>query len=280
MTLDEVADRLYGMDPTQFVAARDDEVKAARAAGDKQLATEIGRLRRPTVAAWAVNLLARDAAEEIAALLELGTALRDAQRRLSADQLRDLTARRQQVVNALGRKAGRLAEERDRPLGEPVLREVGQTLHAALADPDVAEQVRRGTLTTAANYEGFGPADAEPSASTEPHAERTTTTRDRTPERDPDEAARRELDDALEELESAREQRDSAQSDLDRATADTGTANNRVAALREELEHAEDQRRSASAAERSARDAWQQAEHRLDRVQRWVEKARSRVPEE
>ncbi|MBB5913093.1 exonuclease VII small subunit [Nocardia transvalensis] len=280
MTLDDVARTLYALDPARFTAARAERVKAARTDGDKQLAAAIGKLRRPTVSAWAVNLLAREAPEEIGSLLELGAALRDAQRRLSGDQLRELTTQRQQVVNALARTAGRLAAEHDRPLTEAALREIGQTLHAALADPEVAEHVREGTLAAAANYEGFGPAGPELTAVPDrpapapPQRDRTSTDRERAA------AARQELDEALEALESAREAQDSAHTELDRATADLGAADERIRALRDDLERAEDQRRFASAAERSAQETLHKAERQLERVQRWVEKARSRAPEE
>ncbi|GAB2715259.1 hypothetical protein [Nocardia thraciensis] len=279
MTLEEVTDRLYALDPAEFVAARDEQVKAARADGNRQLATAIGKLRRPTVAAWAVNLLAREAPDEVASLLQLGAALQDAQRRLSGEQLRSLTTQRQQVVNALARKTGQLAAEHERPLGEGVLREVGQTLHAALADPGVAEEVRTGTLTTAANYEGFGPEG--PALAAVPDA---TAPKQPAPERksaqDRAEAARQELDDALEALESAREAQTSAQSDLDTATTRLHEADDRIASLRAELDRAEEQRRFASASERSAQEALHKAERQLERVERWVEKSRTRVPEE
>ncbi|MBF6171662.1 hypothetical protein [Nocardia blacklockiae] len=284
MTLEEVTRRLYALDPAQFTAARDEQAKAARADGDRQLATAIGKLRRPTVAAWAVNLLAHEAPDEVTSLLELGAALREAQRRLSGDQLRELTTQRQQVVNALARRAGQLAEGHDRTLGETVLREVGQTLHAALADPAVADQVRDGTLTAAANYEGFGPAGPELAAvpdraETPPEPKRTGRARKTTGE-ERDAAARQELDDAREALESAREAKDSAAAELDRATANLGAADERITALRAELDRAEEQRRFAAAAERSAQEALHKAERQLDRVERWVEKARSRVSEE
>ncbi|MBF6236008.1 hypothetical protein IU474_02810 [Nocardia otitidiscaviarum] len=158
MTLEEVAGELYGLAPSEFVAARDERVRRAREAGDRALAGAIGKLRRPTVAAWAVNVLAREATDEVTALLALGDALREAQRKLSGEALRALTTQRQQVVNALTRKAGELAAAHDQKLSEATLREIGQTLHAALADPDVAAAVRTGTLTTATSYEGFGPA--------------------------------------------------------------------------------------------------------------------------
>jgi len=106
MTLENVAAELYGLDPGEFVEARDIRARAAREAGDRALAGGIGGLRRPAVAAWAINLLVRDAPEEVAALLDLGAALDDAQRRLSGDQLRGLTAQRRRAVNALADRAG------------------------------------------------------------------------------------------------------------------------------------------------------------------------------
>ncbi|MFD0361579.1 hypothetical protein ACFQZZ_08990 [Nocardia sp. GCM10030253] len=274
MTLEDVAVDLYGLDPGAFVAARADRVKAAKAAGDKELAAAIGKLRRPTVTAWTVNLLARAAPADVEALLQLGAALRTAQRELSADQLRSLTAQRQQVVNALAKRAGALAAENGHPVGEGVLREVGQTLTAALADADVAEQVRAGTLATSATYEGFGPAGPTLAAVADtpptPEPAETATA----------ETARQELDDALEALESARTARDSAQSATEDAANLLAESKSRLTALREELAHAEQQKQFARTAERAAHDQLRSAQKQLDRVERWAEKARERVDTE
>ncbi|WP_432171865.1 hypothetical protein [Streptomyces sp. 1222.5] len=59
MDLDAVADELYALAPSVFTAARDESAQAARAAGDRKLAEEIRRLRRPTLSAWASNLPGR-----------------------------------------------------------------------------------------------------------------------------------------------------------------------------------------------------------------------------
>ncbi|MFQ6397824.1 hypothetical protein ACLMAJ_30845 [Nocardia sp. KC 131] len=273
MTLEDVAVDLYGLDPAAFVAARTDRVTAAKDAGEKELAAAIGKLRRPTVAAWTVNLLARAVPTDVEALLRLGAALRTAQRELSADQLRSLTAQRQQVVNALAKQAGVLAAERGHPVGEAVLRAVGQTLNAALADPDIAEQVRTGTLATSATYEGFGPsgpalAAVADAAATEPVADA------------PADTARRELDETLEALESARTARDSARSDADAAVNRLAESKSRLTALRDELAHAEQQKRFARTAERAAQDQLRSAQKQLDRVERRVEKAREHLDSE
>ncbi|MFI6870403.1 hypothetical protein [Nocardia sp. NPDC050406] len=302
MTLEEVAGELYGLAPAEFVAARDERVRRARDEGDRPLATAIGKLRRPTVAAWAVNLLAREASDEVGALLALGDAMRDAQRRLSGDTLRTLTTQRQQVVNALSRKSGELAAAQGHPLSEAVLREVGQTLHAALADPEVADQVRTGTLTAATSYEGFGPAalTAVPNRrKTGPSAEatadektapaqsseddrRTRTTKARSGSKkadkpDPDAEARRELSEALEALESARAAYDSAQSELDRTAADLSAVEERITRLRDDLANAESERRFTVAANRTAKEAHTKARRHLDHVERWAEKTRDRL---
>ncbi|MBF6062220.1 hypothetical protein IU500_09665 [Nocardia terpenica] len=287
MALEDIARELYGLDPGEFTAARTARVERARAAGDKRLATAIGRLRRPTVAAWAVNLLARQAPDEVSGLLDLGAALRDAQRTLSGDRLRTLTAQRQQVVNALARKAGGLATEHGRALSEGVLREVGQTLHAALADPEVGERVRDGVVTTAVNYEGFG--TTGPSLTAVPgvsETDRTARPETGTAQRKADaserkaEAARRELEEALVTLESARSARDSAQDEVRRSAAEREDLSKRIDSLRAELARIEDQRRFAASAERSAREALHKAERQLDRAQRWVDKAQARIQDD
>ncbi|MFE2955082.1 hypothetical protein [Nocardia tengchongensis] len=52
-----------------------------------------------------MNLLSCEASTDVSALLEAGDALRDAQRRPSASSRAPLTTHRQQVVNAVTRKA-------------------------------------------------------------------------------------------------------------------------------------------------------------------------------
>ena len=58
--LDEIVRELYVLPPVDFVAARNELVRQARAAGSREIAERLQRLRRPTRSAWLVNLLARD----------------------------------------------------------------------------------------------------------------------------------------------------------------------------------------------------------------------------
>ncbi|MFF3562728.1 hypothetical protein ACFYXS_22070 [Streptomyces sp. NPDC002574] len=144
--LDAVVDELYALAPEDFTAARDEHVRNARRSGDRALAARIAGLRRPSLAAWAGNLLVREHADEVAALLGLGEALRRAHRDLDGAQLRALGRQQRALVEALGQQAARLAADAGRPLAEAALDEVRGTLHAALADAGAARAWATGRL--------------------------------------------------------------------------------------------------------------------------------------
>jgi hypothetical protein len=143
----ETVERLYTGPPEQFIASRSDAVAQARAAGDRALAVRIGQLRKPSLAAWLVNLLA------------LGDELRTAQRELRGAQLRELSVRRRDTIAELAREASRLATAAGRSGREKLpLLEVEKTLAAALSDETLAAEVRAGQLTRPLDYAGFGEA--------------------------------------------------------------------------------------------------------------------------
>ncbi len=256
MKLEEVTAELYVLDPAQFVSARDERARAARDEGDKPLAKAISRLRRPTVAAWAVNLLARNATQELGALLDLGGALGRAQRTLAAEQMRTLAGQRRTAVNALTHKAARLAAESGKALTEPVLQAVTRTLNAALAEPELAERVRAGVVTTAADYAGFGPAGPELAAV--PDTDDVPV-----PPAVPDDA----LVAATNAVESARAVRDSARDELGRRRAEVAGLEERIAAARAELDRAEEAHRFAATGLRAAQSAVDRAEAELQRAE-------------
>ncbi|MGH3389331.1 MAG: hypothetical protein ACRDOO_10685, partial [Actinomadura sp.] len=147
MDLDAVTSELYGLPPGDFTPARDKHVKAARAAGDRHLAERIRRLRRPTLAAWASNLLVRERPEETGALLELGEALRRAHQELDGEQLRELSDKQRQVLSALARQARQLTAQAGQRISEDAQRKVEETLQNVLADPAAAREWAKGRLT-------------------------------------------------------------------------------------------------------------------------------------
>lgn len=156
MDLAQVADELYGLSPAEFRAARDERVARARAAGDRRLAAAIGKLRRPTVSAWLVNQLAREAGDDLVRLAGLGEQLREAQRAFAGERLRELSAPRREQVSALVRRAKRLAAAAGQAVSAQHEREVAATLEAALADPEAAAAVRSGWLASPLSHVGLG----------------------------------------------------------------------------------------------------------------------------
>ncbi|TQM04217.1 hypothetical protein [Pseudonocardia kunmingensis] len=296
--LDAVADELYGVLPDEFIGARDAAVAEARERGDRELAKAIGRLRRPTKAAWLANLLARHRAAQLDGLLGLAAGLADAQRTLDGAALRQLSGKRHQLVAAMAREAGRLAQEAGDPAAESVLRELQGILDAALARPEIAEQVRSGRLTRTLSYTGFGPEtdpDAVPAppprpAREEPAAEEPGPARD-TRDTEADERARRERlraerdrrAEALAAAEDEESQARSTQDDADAAREDAvdarDEARNRVAELTAELEAARERERTTAAAARDAETAAKSAARAVGVAASRTARARARLEE-
>src|SRR5579871_2797357 len=154
--LDAVAERLYALKPDDFAAARDAEVRSARAEGQQPLARDIARLRKPTQSAWLINLLWRDQHDVMEQLFELSQELARAQAEAAGAELRELTAQRRQLENALMRRAVELGGEAGVRVSDSVAREAQETLSAALALPEVADEIRSGRLVKPASYAGFG----------------------------------------------------------------------------------------------------------------------------
>jgi hypothetical protein len=154
--LDTVADELYGLAPPEFTSRRDARAAEARKGGDKGLAAEIKKLRRPTTGAWLANLLARERPDQVGQLLDLGTALRQAQATLATDDLRRLSQERHGVLAALSKEAHELAGRHGQAVSDATAKEVEATLEAALADSDAGDALRTGRLTTGLRYFGLG----------------------------------------------------------------------------------------------------------------------------
>jgi hypothetical protein len=155
-SLDEIADRLYGLPPATFVSARDDEVAKARSAGDKDEAKAIAGLRRPTVAAWMVNLLALQERDSLAELTGIGAQMRSAQSNLKGSELRELTSKRRAAVSRLVNTAAELAVQAGAARSGLPVSEVETTLTAAVANEDIARDVQSARLVKTVHYDGFG----------------------------------------------------------------------------------------------------------------------------
>jgi hypothetical protein len=150
VTVDQVADHLYGLAPEEFVAARDRSARAMRADGDTTAAKAVKGFRRPTVAAWAVNRLVREQPEMLDELLAVTIELEQAQREALAGEkveIREVSERRQQILDELVRRAEAIIGAVGRSSSGQV-DDIARTLQAS-SDPDLAQELRRGRLVTA-----------------------------------------------------------------------------------------------------------------------------------
>ncbi|WP_430331669.1 hypothetical protein [Rhodococcus sp. ACT016] len=284
MDVDAVADELYGLDPSDFVTARTSFVQQARSAKERDAARAIAGLKKPTTVGWLVNLLSRELPDELGTVLALGDALQRAQRRLDAEALRELTQRRQRLVNALASKAGALAGGRGRVVNDAALREVSQTLNAAMADPLLAETVRRGRVLAAASYSGFGPAGLESVDVGEDESDEETAgaapggapARSERRARDREDAlarARAELRSAREEAHRARTVLSGAEKQLGEIRSEAAEAEDGVRALRCELDHLEERVEFLARSEANAVQSVSTARTDVDRLDQLVAEA-------
>lgn len=160
------ATMLYAGAPADFIATRTALVKSAKAEGEKDAATVIGALRRPSVAAWALNQLVHRAEPVVEELADLGARLRHATSALDAAGIASLRGERDGVLASLVAAAGAVAAEAGQTLTAAVEAEVRDTGIAALADEAAEAVLRSGTLTRALSYSGFGEVDISEAAAT------------------------------------------------------------------------------------------------------------------
>ena len=245
MDLDTSIDDLFGLAPEEFTAARDQLAKQLRDGGDRESASSVKALRKPTLIAWALNQLPRRERPAIEALIESGDALRSAQRKalsgVEAAPFRAAMEQRRQLVRQLTRRAMQILREAGRG-SQSAEEEIARSLDAVSTDSDAADALLQGRLekpiSGSSGFEAFSGLSLveEPSGSeVEERAERKA----------------RET-----ELKNAERQ-------AEKATVDARRARVRADTLARELE--EIGRRSQEAAEEA------------DRSEREAEAARSRV---
>jgi chromosome segregation ATPase len=262
MDLKSIADRLYGLRPTEFMAARTEYVREAKEAGDKEVAAGIAKLRKPSQAAWILNLLARREPAELQRLGNLGAALRDAHGRVDGESIRDLSKQRHQVIRALVAQVRSMAKQEGQKLSESVLRDVEAVFSKALADPAVTETLQAGTLaatTDLTEQEGWPEAP-------EPVVDEVAQRREQRAER-----RRQELGRAKAEAQHTSEVRDRAQNALAHAEQKAERAARSVQELEGELERARTTEEEANSEVRDARAVFRTAEKAAERARRQLE---------
>jgi hypothetical protein len=156
--LDQALDELYGADPEAFVAERTRLAKELKAEGRSDDAAHVTRVRKPTVAAWAVNRLARDQRRDVDLLLDSGHRLRTAQAGVLRGDARETFEQAQRTERDA---IGRLVHAAEELLGErggasaSVLEQIAASLHAAAVSEGGRELLAAGRFTQPLTLEGF-----------------------------------------------------------------------------------------------------------------------------
>jgi len=149
----EAAD-LFSLPLDQFTAARDGLVRRLRADGDEMEAKRVGKLRKPSVVAWALNQVARHHPKTVDRLLDSHQGLRSAGSRESLEEASQL--RRKTVTelteSAMAELGGGSIQSKDR---------INRTLLAVATDSQGEADLKAGTLVRELEPSGIGWGDTE-----------------------------------------------------------------------------------------------------------------------
>lgn len=278
-----MAAELYALLPAEFIAARGARAKEAKGSGDAGLAALIGRLPKPSAAAWAVNMLARSGAAELEELLGLGAKLRDAQTNLDPAKLRELGQQRPHLLAAAVGKADDIAAGLGVRLSSAAASEVTGTLRAALGDMGAAAAVRSGLLVRSLSGDGVDAVDLSGAVAVEGSAVPAAPAAPRVEADDGDTGARESLRAKAEDAERAAAQAEAelaeAEGSLAEAThrrrelqAALKETRERLASLEEELATAEQDARRASRAAEAADKLATQKRRIAGQARRWLDR--------
>lgn len=263
MNLDDAADELYALPPDEFVEARNALAKKVKSEGAGDVAARIKALRKPTLAAWLTNRLARQHPDEVAQLAELGERMRKAMSGMDGAALRELTSERKKQVDTLLKAARKIAKDAGQKASPDLIETIAGSLEAAIADPRAAEELLAAHLSHGLQHVGFGAVDddGEPaevislSEARVARGQRLETTR-----RSRSKAGSADEEEGADEATEASE-------DADEAAEETGDGDE-VAAAERELEQAE-------TAVDEAEEQVDEAEAALDEQRRRLEEAQA-----
>jgi hypothetical protein len=152
---------LYGVPLERFIEERNALAKQLRQGDRRDEAARVMKLRRPSLAAWAVNQLVRTQRREVDELFKAGDALQTAQADLVAgrgdpDALRRAVDAERAAADRLVDKARGLLSSQGHELTPAKLEQVSETLHAAALDQEARSRVQDGCLHRELRHIGLG----------------------------------------------------------------------------------------------------------------------------
>lgn len=225
--LTEIAHRLYGLPLGEFIAARNAAAKDA--VGDVSRAVK--GFKKSAAGAHLVNLLVREDDDLLDEIRDLGSRLRSAQAESDAAGLRSLDQERRALVGRSVTAAASVAESEGTKATDASLRDVEQTVWAALVDAGAFATMRAGTLLRPLSPNGFGSVDLEGASAVDVDVEAVESAR-------PPARSKAAKDDG-DELRARREAKAAAQREVDEAQAELDAADDAVTAASDAISHSE-----------------------------------------
>jgi hypothetical protein len=146
---------LYGIPPEEFTARRDELSRRMKEGGDDAGAKFVRGLKRPSVAAYLLNLVARQDPDQIERLLDAGERLRGAG---SRDEIQKAQGDRQSLISAVTRSALSVASDEGRSVSASLKEKVSETLLAVATDEEARILLSEGRLTREVAPGSLGPA--------------------------------------------------------------------------------------------------------------------------
>ncbi|HZQ84069.1 MAG TPA: hypothetical protein VFA83_04485 [Acidimicrobiales bacterium] len=152
-------DELWRATPDEFVAVRNQLAKQLKAEGKTDEAETVKKLKKPSVAVWAVNRLARERPSVVEDLVELGrqveAATADAMKGEGAGALRELDRQRKHAVGDAATAAAAVAAEAGLPLSSAMAGRVTSTLDNASLAQATRDLLAAGRIPTELDAPGF-----------------------------------------------------------------------------------------------------------------------------
>ena len=167
-------DDLYAAEPEEFVAARNALAKQLKAAGDKDTAAEVAKLRRPPVSAWALNQVARSRPDEIEALMTSAADLAGALADPAGADLRAIQRAFRSAIEAVVRTTLDVVSSSGRNPSPGLQQAIQATLQAAAVDDGIALALRSGVLAEDEPAPGFLFVESDEGSPARPATARTT----------------------------------------------------------------------------------------------------------
>ncbi len=144
---------LFSLPLTQFTGARDGLAERLRSEGSTEEADRVGRLRKPSVAAWALNRVARLEPQQVDRLLDSHRQLRQAG---SAEAMKTASEARRKAVVGLVEAAMVELRADGRPDSLQTRDRVNRTLLAVATDRQGEAELKSGTLVREIDPSGGG----------------------------------------------------------------------------------------------------------------------------